>query len=84
MGGKVLELESDKLIEQGLELGRLENQMATAVKMLQVGKYTIEEIADKLGYHERSYFEKIFKQYCGITPAEYRKKHTTLKKFNTI
>ena len=26
MGGKVLELESDKLIEQGLELGRLENQ----------------------------------------------------------
>ena len=28
MGGKVLELESDKLIEQGLELGRLENQMA--------------------------------------------------------
>ena len=32
MGGKVLELESDKLIEQGLELGRLENQMATAVK----------------------------------------------------
>ena len=47
MGGKVLELESDKLIEQGLELGRLENQMATAVKMLQVGKYTIEEIAEE-------------------------------------
>ena len=45
MGGKVLELESDKLIE----LGRLENQMATAVKMLQVGKYTIEEIADISG-----------------------------------
>ena len=50
----MLELESDKLIEQGkhqgkqqgkqqgLELGRLENQMATAVKMLKVGKYTIE------------------------------------------
>ena len=49
MGGKVLELESDKLIEQGLELGRLENQMATALKMLQVGKYTIEEIADISG-----------------------------------
>ena len=49
MGGKVLELESDKLIEQGLELGRLENEMATAVKMLQVGKYTIEKIADISG-----------------------------------
>lgn len=57
MGGKVLELESDKLIEQGkqqgkqqgLELGRLENQMATVVKMLQAGKYALEEIADISG-----------------------------------
>ena len=52
MGGKVLELESDKLIEQGLEL---ENQMATAVKMLQVGKYTIEEIADISGLTVKKY-----------------------------
>ena len=55
MGGKVLELESDKLIEQGLELGRLENQMTTAVKMLQVGKYTIEEIADISGLTVKKY-----------------------------
>ena len=55
MGGKVLELESDKLIEQGLEFGRLENQMATAVKMLQVGKYTIEEIADISGLTVKKY-----------------------------
>lgn len=55
MGGKVLELESDKLIEQGLELGRLENQMDTAVKMLQVGKYTIEEIADISGLTVKKY-----------------------------
>lgn len=49
MGGKVLELESDKLIakgkEQGLELGKQE----TAVKMLLAGKYAIEEIADISG-----------------------------------
>ena len=55
MGGKVLEFESDKLIAQGLELGRLENQMATAVKMLQVGKYTIEEIADISGLTVKKY-----------------------------
>lgn len=48
--------------------------------LLSYTNLSIEEIADKLGYHERSYFEKIFKQYCGITPAEYRKKHTTLEK----
>lgn len=49
MGGKVLELESDKLIakgkEQGIELGKQE----TAVKMLLAGKYAIEEIADISG-----------------------------------
>ena len=44
MGGKVLELESDKLIEQGLELGRLENQMATAVKMLQVASIRLRKL----------------------------------------
>ena len=53
MGGKVLELESDRLIkkgvEQGLELGKQENQMDTAVRMLQAGKYAIEEIAEISG-----------------------------------
>ena len=37
------------------KLGRLENQMATAVKMLQVGKYTIEEIADISGLTVKKY-----------------------------
>lgn len=50
MGGKVLELESDKLIakgkEQGIELGKQE----IAVKMLQAGKYTIEEIVYISGF----------------------------------
>ena len=59
-------------------------RLKNAYYLLSYTNLSIEEIADKLGYHERSYFEKIFKQYCGITPAEYRKKHTTLKKFNTI
>ena len=49
MGGKVLELESDKLIEQGLELGRLENQMATAVKMLQVARIRMRKLQKILG-----------------------------------
>ena len=45
MGGKVLELESDKLIAKGKQ----ETQVETAVRMLQAGKYTIEEIADISG-----------------------------------
>ena len=72
MGGKVLELESDKLIEQGLELGRLENQMATAVKMLQVGKYTIEEIADISGLTVKKYVPCRMKRICD--PENYGEK----------
>lgn len=53
MGGKVLELESDKLIakgkEQGLELGKQESRKETAVRMLQARKYAVEEIADISG-----------------------------------
>ena len=72
MGGKVLELESDKLIEQGLELGRLENQMATAVKMMQVGKYTIEEIADISGLTVKKYVRCRMKRIC--EPEKYGEK----------
>lgn len=57
MGGKVLELESDKLIErgmqqgmqQGLADGQLKAQSYTATRMLQSGKYSIEEIIDLSG-----------------------------------
>lgn len=45
MGGKVLELESDKLIKKGVQQGQRE----TAVRMLQTGRYTIEEIAEISG-----------------------------------
>ena len=45
MGGNVLELESDKLIAKGKQ----ETQVETAVRMLQAGKYAVEEIADISG-----------------------------------
>ena len=49
MGGKVLELESDRLIAKGVERGKQENQIEIAVRMLQAGKYAIEEIAEISG-----------------------------------
>lgn len=36
---------------------------------------TIPEIAEKLGYGNQYHFIRQFKQYVGITPAAYRKKH---------
>ena len=45
MGGKVLELESDRLIASG----ERKAQAATATRMLQAGKYTMDEIVDISG-----------------------------------
>ncbi len=36
---------------------------------------TIPEVAEKLGYGNQYHFIRQFKQYTGITPAAYRKKH---------
>lgn len=51
MGGKVLELESDRLIQQGrsegLEQGRTQEQRIIIGKLLSKGK-TVEEIAELL------------------------------------
>ena len=48
MGGKVLELESDKLIKIGEEKGRQD----MALKMLSKGTYSINEISDVTGLSE--------------------------------
>ncbi len=36
---------------------------------------SIEEIADDLGYGNRSYFSKTFRESTGTTPTEYRRQH---------
>ena len=48
MGGKVLELETDKLIKIGEEKGRQD----MALKMLSKGTYSINEISDVTGLSE--------------------------------
>ena len=35
---------------------------------------SLAEIAQMVGYSDQSYFGKLFKQYYGLTPAQYRKK----------
>jgi len=36
----------------------------------------VEDIAEALGYSERSKLEKTFKRVMGVTPASYRRLHT--------
>lgn len=39
---------------------------------LMSGKLMVYEVADKVGYHNCTYFSKIFKKSVGVTPEEYR------------
>lgn len=33
---------------------------------------SVKQIGDIVGYHDQAYFSRIFKKYCGVSPAEYR------------
>ncbi len=52
-------------------------RLSNAEKLLSTSKMSINEIAEASGYHNKGYFYKIFQKKYGMTPSEYRKKHTT-------
>lgn len=43
-----------------------------AKSFLESRNYKIYEVADKVGYHNYTYFSKIFKKVVGVSPEEYR------------
>jgi YesN/AraC family two-component response regulator len=47
-------------------------RMAKAMNFLSESKMSIEEITKEVGYRNPKYFFRIFKQYNGLTPTEYR------------
>ena len=47
-------------------------RMKCALSMLRSSDLSIQEIADKTGFTDASYFTKIFKAQMGMTPKEYR------------
>lgn len=50
-------------------------------QMLEASTASIEEIAEQVGYRDSSFFVKKFKSVVGLTPAQYRKKYSSLQKF---
>lgn len=46
-----------------------------AVALLLESDYTIERIAELVGYSNGKYFTKIFKQFTGLSPGQYRKNY---------
>ena len=47
-----------------------------AAELLASTKWPIQDISNYVGYLDSNYFVKVFKSQFGITPSEYREKHT--------
>ena len=49
-----------------------------AKQLLLENKLTVKEIAARLAFNEANYFSKTFRRITGLTPTEYKKKHTSM------
>ena len=47
-----------------------EVRLAQAKAYLAAG-YNIAEAAELVGYHDCSYFSRVFKKYCGVSPKQF-------------
>jgi len=47
-------------------------KMYKAMGMLSGTELTIEQISKEIGIFDTSYFARVFKKHCGVTPTEYR------------
>lgn len=64
-------------------LGKTYNEYLTEARIVEAenlltqrDQLLIGDIAEKVGFKDQFYFSKVFKNYTGYTPRDYRKKHT--------
>ncbi|MFA9464584.1 MAG: response regulator [Velocimicrobium sp.] len=50
-----------------------------AKEMFDRGDYMIYEVSEKVGFTSSQYFSKIFKEFVGVTPNQYRRKNDRIK-----
>jgi AraC-like DNA-binding protein len=48
-------------------------RLSQAEKLLRTTSLNVDEVADRIGYHNKGYFYKIFMERFGMTPYQYRK-----------
>ena len=51
----------------------LKCRMEKAEDLIAQGEHKIYEIAEMVGYHDQSYFIRVFKKYYGVTPNVYKR-----------
>ena len=62
-------------------VGKTINEYITEVRIEQARYMLLDpsikayNICFRVGYYSPSYFSKIFRKYCGVTPMEYREKN---------
>lgn len=49
-----------------------------AKELLKVTDLTVSEIGYKVGYNDANYFTRVFKRTVGITPTQFKRKHTEI------
>lgn len=54
-------------------------RLDTAQTYLESGGYSLQQIAELCGFHDASYFSRVFKQQYGISPSTYAKKGSKKK-----
>ena len=48
-------------------------RMEKAKELLIYSRYSVSEIAEKLGYSDNTYFSNAFKSFTGVSPLNFRK-----------
>ncbi len=70
-----------KLKAEQQSFKKIQNEIieSISIKVLSTTSMKIEELAQYLGYSERSSFERYFSKKFGLSPAKYRKNYNHIK-----
>ena len=53
-------------------------RLSRAERLLKKSEMSVEEIADAVGYQNRGFFYRIFREEYGCTPARYRERASAM------
>lgn len=56
----------------------LRYRIIAACHRLQEGKIPVTEIAFAVGFHDGSYFARMFRRYTGVLPSQYARAHASI------
>jgi AraC-like DNA-binding protein len=53
-----------------------EEKLGNAIRLVRDTTYTLAEIAGRSGFYDQAHLTRTFRRILGVTPAEYRRRHT--------